>query len=303
MADKKITALTALGVGDPDPAVDLLHIIDYSASPVNKKITVANLFSRVDTNISSIGATTFEVAPTTALSGLKVSVANTTPASGALTEVIVNDNQNDFVDFTVKSKQSAKAIHVDSSYVTGSSGPGVVFINGDAANQDFCIKGDDWDASANDPVLFSDASHNAAGLGTAVLDGNYCVQVAAGPNASAAKHSMQLQGNLAFSGVESLNTTTVAGAATTLSAYKTVHKITVNDNTDFTATLPTTGCVDGQLKIVMITVDSGGSTITLNDSTRAGTQAITMADDGDAWIGIYDSGSSKWINLSHNEAG
>ena len=39
MADKKITALTALGAGDPDPAVDLLHIIDYSASPVNKKIT------------------------------------------------------------------------------------------------------------------------------------------------------------------------------------------------------------------------------------------------------------------------
>jgi len=44
MADKKITALTALGTTDVDPAADLLHIIDYSASPVNKKITIANLF-------------------------------------------------------------------------------------------------------------------------------------------------------------------------------------------------------------------------------------------------------------------
>ena len=55
MADKKITALTALGAGDPDPAVDLLHIIDYSASPVNKKITIANLFNQVDTNTTIYG--------------------------------------------------------------------------------------------------------------------------------------------------------------------------------------------------------------------------------------------------------
>ena len=36
MADKKITALTALGATDVNPAADLLHIIDYSASPVIK---------------------------------------------------------------------------------------------------------------------------------------------------------------------------------------------------------------------------------------------------------------------------
>ena len=69
MADKKITALTELGVGLVNPAADLLHIIDYSASPVNKKITIANLFSRVDTSISSIGVSTFEVGATTAISG------------------------------------------------------------------------------------------------------------------------------------------------------------------------------------------------------------------------------------------
>ena len=135
MAEKKITALTALGAGDPDPAVDLLHIIDYSASPVNKKITVANLFSRVDTNISSIGATTFEIAPTAAISGFKVNVANATPASGAETEVVVNDGSNAFVDFRVESDASAQAIYSDAS-------ANLVYINGDAADVDFCVKGD-----------------------------------------------------------------------------------------------------------------------------------------------------------------
>ena len=118
MADKKITALTALGAGDPDPAVDLLHIIDYSASPVNKKITVANLFSRVDTNISSIGATTFEIGATTVISGLKVVVPNVAPAGGLETEVVVNDGSHEFVDFRVETDASAQAIFSDASVDT-----------------------------------------------------------------------------------------------------------------------------------------------------------------------------------------
>ena len=160
MADKKITALTALGAGDPDPAVDLLHIIDYSASPVNKKITVANLFSRVDTNISSIGATTFEVGATTVISGLKVNVPNATPAAAAETEVVVNDGSNAFVDFRVESDASAQAIFSDASVNT-------VYINGDSADVDFHINGD------TGVTAFTDASYDALGVGTDVLDGNY----------------------------------------------------------------------------------------------------------------------------------
>jgi len=310
MADKKITALTALTATTKDSSVDLLHIIDYSAAPVNKKISVADLFDQVNTNTHIYGASkTFELGTSsTTFSALKVTTgslvdmsANTATAAQHH-NVIVNDDANRHVDFTVKSAQSAQAIFVDSDFTSGNAGPGIVFINGDAGNQDFCVKGDNWDSSANDPVLFSDASFNAAGLGTAVLDGNYCVQVAAGPNAAADKHSAQFQGNIAFSGVEDLQTTG-SNASVTLSAYKTVHKINVNDATNVTYELPTTGCVDGQIKIIYIDADTGGATITISDTNRAGDLAFTMQDDGDSWIGIYESGSSKWVNLAQKNVG
>ena len=82
MADKKITALTEL-TSTGKAAADLLHIIDFSSSPVNKKITLANLFARIDTPVSSVGTSNFEFGPTTAISAFKVDIPNATPASGA----------------------------------------------------------------------------------------------------------------------------------------------------------------------------------------------------------------------------
>ena len=65
MADKKITALTALTATTKDSSVDLLHIIDYSAAPVNKRITVAELFSQVNTDTHVYGVSkTLEVGTT-----------------------------------------------------------------------------------------------------------------------------------------------------------------------------------------------------------------------------------------------
>jgi len=72
MADKKITALTDLGTGLA--AEDLLHVIDDpSGNPVNKKISVANVFNNVPTWLGldgtpqSITATTGDVNVTTSI--------------------------------------------------------------------------------------------------------------------------------------------------------------------------------------------------------------------------------------------
>jgi len=296
MADKKITALTALTSTTKNSSDDLLHIIDFGdgSAPVNKKITVADIFSNVNTDTHIYGISkTFEIGSTqTASSAIKVTTGSaTTLTSSIQNEVIINDNASRHIDFTVKTAQSAKAIFVDSDFTSGDDGPGTVFINGDAANQDFMIQGDNYDSTNNDPVLFSDASFDALGLGTSTLDGNYCVQVAAGPNAAADKHSAQFQGNIAFSGVEA------SGATATLSAFKTVHKVSTQAGAS-TLTLPTTGCVDGQVKVLYVSDDTGAGTVTLAQTNRIPSETIELDAAGEMWIGIYESASTKWVTIN-----
>ena len=296
MADKKITALTALTATTKSSSADLLHIIDFGdgSAPVNKKITVADIFSNVNTDTHIYGISkTFEIGSTqTASSAIKVTTTDTTTLSSSKqNEVIINDNASRHIDFTVKTAQSAKAIFVDSDFTSGDDGPGTVFINGDAGNQDFMIQGDNYDSTNNDPVLFSDASFDALGLGTSTLDGNYCVQVAAGPNTAANKHSAQFQGNIAFSGVEA------SGATATLSAFKTVHKVSTQSGAS-TLTLPTTGCVDGQVKVLYVSDDTGAGTVTLAQTNRIPSETIELDAAGEMWIGIYESASTKWVTIN-----
>ena len=89
MADKKITALTDLG--NAIASEDLLHVIDDpSGTPVNKKISVSNLFNNIPTYIALDGTAqtiTGSVAPNTTTSITLVDlsgVSTNTTATGTL---------------------------------------------------------------------------------------------------------------------------------------------------------------------------------------------------------------------------
>ena len=172
MADKKITALTALTATGKVSSTDLLHIIDYSASPVNKKITVSDIFSNANTAITSYGAFTHDLGPTNAISGLSVVIPNATPAASAETEVVVNDDGNAFVDFRVESSLSPSAIHVDSSLDSGAGNVNTVTINGSSAKVDFKVNSD------TGILVHCDSTDHAVGIGTAAPSTDYLLDVA-----------------------------------------------------------------------------------------------------------------------------
>ena len=181
MADKKITALTALTATGKVSSTDLLHIIDYSASPVNKKITVSDIFSNANTAITSYGAFTHDLGPTNAISGLSVVIPNATPAASAETEVVVNDDGNAFVDFRVESSLSPSAIHVDSSLDSGAGNVNTVTINGSSAKVDFKVNSD------TGILVHCDSTDHVVGIGTAAPDTAYMLDLAAVGSGATAK--------------------------------------------------------------------------------------------------------------------
>ena len=237
MADKKITALTALGSTDVAPAADLLHIIDYSASPVNKKITVANLFDQVNTNTSIYGdEMVFEVGQAAAVnSHLRVEVGDGASADGAVT---INDDGVAYVDFIVKSLTSDQAIVVD-------GGADTVTINGDSTVLDFVVKGD------TTTLIHADGGEDAVGIGTATIATNTTLTVAADATTG---HSVAMNGNLVFP------TTPVAttghateGSAVAIPITTPVSYLTSNGTMYFTLAAG----VQGQLKTLIVSAGTG----------------------------------------------
>ena len=277
MADKKITALTEMLASGKDDSVDLLHIIDYSASPVNKKITVANLFSQVNTNTTIIGASkTLEVEHTAGISVLEVLTNAVTAASPAT--VSINKDEHNFVDFAVHST-SGSAIKVDASTDD-------ITINADSeAAIDFTINGD---TGVN---FYSDGGLQCVGIGTGTVDGTATLTVAADATTG---HAITTPGNLNLSGSENL--TVVASATTNVSMLVPVSRITVPGSGASIVGLPASG-VDGQIKTIQCVV-KGSGTCTIETTNRLPVTAIPFDAIGDTATFMYNAALSKWMILS-----
>ena len=287
MADKKITALTALDSTGKDPT-DLLHIIDFSASPVNKKITLANLFARIDTPVSSVGTSNFEFGPTTAISAFKVDIPNATPADGAESTVVVNESGNAFVDFRVETSLNTHALHVDSSLDSGAGNCNTITVNGGAIASTKLV---DFNINSKTGILFhTDANDHTVGIGTTTPSGSFMLDVVADATSGG---SINSAGWLALSGTD---TRTGAGAVSLTTP------VTFLSNSSGVEALTLANGTAGQIKILVMTVKSGTSMRFTGQSNILfmGGNTLTFDAVGETAILMYVN--SKWTMIAGTAA-
>ena len=288
MADKKITALTALDSTGKDPS-DLLHIIDFSASPVNKKITLANLFARIDTPVSSVGTSNFEFGPTTAISAFKVDIPNATPASGAESTIVVNENGNEFVDFRVESNNSAQAIFVDSSDDSGNGNVNYVKINGDSAAVDFQVYSD------TGILVHTDAPNHSVGIGKTDPSASYMLDVAADGTSGA---SLSLAGWLGFTGTPDDLTGAATSSKTVIPVNTPVSHLTAT-NTTTAGHFQLANGTEGQIKILVAKAITSGQVATVTPASYAPGSSIEFNADGEAVTLLYSN--AKWQPIGYGK--
>ena len=277
MADKKITALTALDATGKN-STDLLHIIDFSASPVNKKITLANLFSNVNMDTHIYGASkTFEIGFAAAVnSALKVTTAAANDADGS---VIINDDGNAFTDFTVKSLSSDGAIKVD-------AGTDDVTINSDSvANVDFTVNGD------NGVNIYADGGLDCVGIGTGTVDGTATLTVAKDATTGIA---LDLQGSLQFSETPDNLTGAASGSKTVIPLTTSVSHLTADGTTNCHFQLAN-GTHEGQIKILITKSVPNSGTPTVTPTSYTATTIVFNA--------VGESAMLMWSNSVWNMIG
>ena len=289
MADKKITALTSMGVTDA-AGEDFLHIIDYGggSSPVNKKVSLTNLFSQLNLDTTIYGASkTFEIGFGAAVnSALKVATA---AANNADATVTINDDGNAFTDFLVKSDASDSALKVD-------AGANTVTVNGDGVDVDFTVNG----LNVN-KLIHADAGTDVVGIGVATPDTAFTLDVAAtGTNAIKAAGAVTVTGaisatttltadHIITSGTES------ASANATLTS-KAVSLLSIDGTKTYV--MPN-GAADGQMKTIICIVATNVPNGTVTGQFNVGT-SLDFDAVGETAHMIW--GNSKWNVLSNTNS-
>ena len=294
MADKKITALTELSATGK-AGEDFLHIIDYGggSSPVNKKISLTNLFNNANLDTHIYGASkTLEVGFAAATnSHIKVATGADATTDGSVT---INDDGVAYVDFIVKSLTSDQAIKVD-------SGTDKVIVNGDAVDCDFTVSGENVAA-----LLHVDAGLDAVGIVKAAPDTAYSLTVGAtGTNGIKSEGSVSVTGDITASGNLTVTgfmiwndaiATAIAGGANVGAKVEIpiTDLVTHLDPGASTGHYGLANGVAGQIKILFNSDAAQDATIT--PTTFAQGTTLTL-DELESVMMMYTTGG--WIVLNH----
>ena len=294
MADKKITALTELSATGK-AGEDFLHIIDYGggSSPVNKKISLTNLFNNANLDTHIYGASkTLEVGFAAAQNAhLTVTTGSGASADGTVT---INDDGVDFVDLLVKSKTSDQAIKVD-------SGTDKVIINGDAVDCDFTVSGENVAA-----LLHVDAGLDAVGIVKAAPDTAYSLTVGAtGTNGIKSEGSINVTGDITASGNLTVTgfmiwndaiATAIAGGANVGAKVEIpiTDLVTHLDPGSSTGHYGLANGAAGQIKILFNS--DAAETATITPTTFASGTTLTLQTKESSML-MYTTGG--WIVLNH----
>ena len=294
MADKKITALTELSATGK-AGEDFLHIIDYGggSSPVNKKISLTNLFNNANLDTHIYGASkTLEVGFAAATnSHLKVATGADASTDGS---VVINDDGVAQVDFIVKSLASDQAIKVD-------AGTNKVIVNGDAVDCDFTVSGENVAA-----LLHCDAGTDAVGIVKAAPDTAYSLTVGAtGTNGIKSEGSVSVTGDITASGNLTVTgfmiwndaiATAIAGGANVGAKVEIpiTDLVTHLDPGSSTGHYGLANGAAGQIKILFNSDAAQDATIT--PTTFAQGTTLTL-DELESVMMMYTTGG--WIVLNH----